>query len=83
MARVRYSRDVEPSPDSDTELRHILVRLTRGDTLVCSHVTDLSRDWAGLQSILSHFAERGIALVIRHSSRQPDEPVEVWAKRDL
>jgi len=83
MARVHYSRDCEPSSDSDAELRHILVRLNRGDILVCPSVDHLAHHWAGLESILTLLAERGVTLALRHSSRQPDEPVEVWAKRDL
>jgi DNA invertase Pin-like site-specific DNA recombinase len=81
--KTHYSRDVEASPDLDTELQHVLRRLNRGDILVIPSVDHLARRWSDLQTILAFLEDRGVVLAPRHTSMKPGESTEVGFKRDL
>ncbi len=83
MANVFYSRDCEKTPDSVAVLHDTFLKLGRGDVLIVPDVTHLAARWPDLRMMLDALAGAGVKLAVRRSSRQADEPVETWAKRDL
>jgi DNA invertase Pin-like site-specific DNA recombinase len=81
--RLFYSKDCEPTPGSHVERDHAIGRAKPGDVLVIPSIDHLGSNPPEVETNLTYLAEKKVTLAVRQSSRKPDEPLQVWVRRDL